>query len=186
MPRFAQFIKRRGENVMNNTMIKLLAVAGALLLTGPLSFAGSEPAPGAGTVDGTPVIKGARLSIAPAVGPCGGGFSPYTGVGCIFGDLTIAGTCEGLPVIAALRGFPLEILGLADGDITDIVDEGLEGRLFVALGNVFATQNPNLQAQGCAVLGVFGNGRDYEIRKVKKFVNNAGVISAELQLVPQD
>lgn len=172
---------------MINAKTKLIVVAGALLLMCPPSFAGGEPAPGAKLNDGTPIIKQVRLSIAPAVGICGGGGAPYSGVNCVFGDLTIAGTCEGLPVIAALRGFPLEALGLdaENEDITEIVEEGLEGRLLTNLGLALAAQNPDLDPV-CPVLVADFVGRDYEIRKVKKFVNRAGVISAEIQLVPQD
>lgn len=172
---------------MINVNAKLIAAAGLLMLICPPLFAGSEPAPGTKLNDGTPVIKQVKLSIAPAVGLCGGGDLPYSGVNCVSGDLTIAGVCEGLPVIAALRGFPLEALGLdaANEDITEIVEDGLEGRLLINLGSALAVQNPDLNPV-CRVLVDFGIGRDYEIRKVKKFVNRAGVISAEMQLVPQD
>ena len=89
---------------MNKKMIKLLAVVGGLALMSSLAFAGSEPAPPSGEfVDGKPVIKKVMLSLAPAVGECGGGVLPllelYTGVNCILGDLKIAGTCEGIRVI---------------------------------------------------------------------------------------
>jgi hypothetical protein len=184
--------------IKNNTMIKLLAVVGGLLLMSPLAFAGSEPAPPSNDyVDGTPVIKRAKLSIVPAVGVCGGGVSDelgiitndtYSGVDCIFGDLTIAGTCEGLPVIASVRGFPLAGFGLdiSIEDITDITKEGLLGNVIEEkLGSMFNEQNPELN-NDCKVIEFATFGRDYEIRRVKHFVNKAGVISAEIHLVPQD
>jgi len=168
---------------MKNKMIKLLTAVGGLLLLTPLAFAGSEPNPGVELVDGKPIIKRVRLSITPAVPACGGGYSglSYTGVGCLFGDLTIVGKCKGVVVSAGLREFPLEALGLdsENEDITDITKKGLRGRV-LELGDQLALQNPGLD-NVCPV-----SGRKYKIIDVEEFRNKHGLISAKFKLAPQD
>ena len=161
---------------MNNKMIKLLTVIVGMLLMSPLAFAASEPAPPSSLlVNGKPVINRVMLTLAPSSTSC------VSGDGCAYGDLMIVGKCKGVVISAMLQDYDLTIIGLdaPSEDITDIVEEGIEGRFFEGLGDLLATENPSLDQNKCPV-----SGRDYEIR-VKKFVNNAGVISAEIQLVPQ-
>jgi hypothetical protein len=171
--------KDRGENVMNNKMIKLLVAVAGLLLMSPLAFAGSEPAPpSANLVDGRPVINRVMLTLSPSSVTCGG-----SGVDCGFGDLMIVGKCKGVIISAMLENQNLIDLGLdfPNEDITDIVEEGIEGRFFEGLGDALAFQNPNLDQNKCPV-----SGRDYQVQKVQKFVNDSGVVSAVIRLVPKD
>lgn len=164
---------------MNNKMIKLLAVVGGLLLMSPLAFAGSEPAPpSANLVNGKPVISRVMLTLSPSSVTCGG-----SGAGCGFGDLMIVGKCKGVIISAMLQDQDLIGLGLdfPNEDITEIVEEGIEGRFFEGLGDALALQNPNLDQSKCPV-----SGRDYQVQKVQKFVNDSGVISAVIRLVPKE
>ena len=125
---------------MNNKMIKLLTVVGGLLLMSPLAFAGSEPAPPpAELTDGRPVIKRVHLSIVPSPSVCNDGMGGLVVDGCIHGDLTIVGRCRGIIISEALEDYPLEEFGLVvtganPEDITDIFEEGLEGRTLLEIG----------------------------------------------------
>lgn len=164
---------------MNNKIIKLLAAVAGLLFMSPLTFAGSEPAPpSANLVDGKPVINRVMLTLSPSSATCGG-----SGIDCGFGDLMIAGKCKGVIINATLLDQNLIDLGLdfPSEDITDIVEEGIEGRFFPGLGDALALQNPGLDQNKCPV-----SGRDYQIQKVQKFVNDSGVVTAVIRLVPKD
>jgi len=164
---------------MNNKMIKLLTVAGALLLMSPLSFAGSEPAPPPeGAKNGRPVINRVMLTLSPAAITCGG-----VAADCGFGDLTIVGRCRGLIISAMLKDRDLIDLGLdfPSEDITEIVEDGIEGVFLGGLGNILRDENPMLDQNRCPV-----SGRSYVAQKVQKFVNDSGVITAVFRLVPQD
>ena len=175
---------------MNNKMIKLLAVVGGLLLMSPLSFAGGFPNPGTGLLDGRPVIKRVSLSIGPSSPECVDSTTgELTGVGCVFADIMIVGRCKGIVIMAMLEGEPLEDLGMNINlhDITDIAEDTLEGRTLFGLGDDLLEKQPSLSGSRCTVIGsISGVGRNYEIRKVQKFVNNEGMISAVIQLVPRD
>jgi hypothetical protein len=163
---------------MNNKMIKLLTVVGGLLLMSPFTFAGSEPAPpSANLVNGKPVINRVSLTLSPA-DICGG-----SAVDCYFGDLMIVGKCKGIIISVMLQGYELSLIGLdvPSEDINDITEEGIEGRFFEGLGDLLAFQNPSLDQNKCPV-----SGRDYQVQKVQKFVNDTGVVSAVIRLVPKE
>ena len=165
---------------MNNKMIKLLTVIVGMLLMSPLSFAGSEPAPPPeGAKDGKPIINRVLLTLFPSPNICDGGAD------CGFGELLIVGRCKGEIISAELNELDLtdDAFGLdfPSDDMTDILEEWLEGKFFGGLGDQLLLQNPNLDQNKCPVAG-----RDYQVQKVQKFVNDSGVISAVIRLVPKE